>query len=333
MKSSLLPVLRQDTRWYSTYAMLKHYIRLLWLKKLQGDGLTLLDARDLFNGLLEIRPGMSKYLGTYVHILRKVLLKPTFAPTAVRSGSGQGDCRKIRFPDSGRGCGDRGSSGDVSSAESERFADQILKWRKTVAETTRYKLLSAIPPTSNIVERLSSFTRAVLRHERHQLTPNDPGDDSLPEGKRELLERCHSGCLIPANNMDTTVSEKNPTPSNIIRVFPVWWYTWVQPENTTTQSQTEDLFWRWGFSKELHSSGVEITSRRSLAVLCLGPARSSHWGSVNPGTVLHKASKKPWTTYAPAVVDPRFQRPLGSRPGAGLPAPTSSVTRGNPRVL
>ncbi|POM62680.1 hypothetical protein PHPALM_28120 [Phytophthora palmivora] len=28
-------------------------------------------------------------------------------------------------------------------------------------------------------------------------------------------------------------------------IFPVWGYPWVQPENTTTQSQAEDLFWRW----------------------------------------------------------------------------------------
>ncbi|POM78166.1 ABC Superfamily [Phytophthora palmivora] len=28
-------------------------------------------------------------------------------------------------------------------------------------------------------------------------------------------------------------------------LFPVWSYPWVQPENTTTQTQAEDLFWRW----------------------------------------------------------------------------------------
>ncbi|POM77099.1 ATP-binding cassette (ABC) Superfamily, partial [Phytophthora palmivora] len=28
-------------------------------------------------------------------------------------------------------------------------------------------------------------------------------------------------------------------------LFPVWGYPWVQPENTTTQSQPEGLFWRW----------------------------------------------------------------------------------------
>ncbi|POM67040.1 ATP-binding cassette (ABC) Superfamily [Phytophthora palmivora] len=41
-----------------------------------------------------------------------------------------------------------------------------------------------------------------------------------------------------------------------------------------------------------------------------------------------KAVKKPRTTYAP--VDPRSQQTSGSQPGAGLPAPTSSVTRGIP---
>ncbi|POM59100.1 Hypothetical protein PHPALM_36181 [Phytophthora palmivora] len=117
-----------------------------------------------------------------------------------------------------------------------------------------------------------------------------------------------------------------------------------------------------GFSKELHSSGVERTPRRSSAVLCLGPARSRiefahliakrqlhsvmeglrqqskssaqderRYGSVNPGTVHRKAAKKSRTTYAPAVVsDPRSRQPSGCQPGAGLPAPTSSVTRGNP---
>ncbi|POM67590.1 Hypothetical protein PHPALM_16380 [Phytophthora palmivora] len=35
-------------------------------------------------------------------------------------------------------------------------------------------------------------------------------------------------------------------------------------------------------------------------------------------------------TYAPAVAGPRSQQPSGSQPGAVLPAPTSSVTGGNP---
>ncbi|POM72392.1 Hypothetical protein PHPALM_10895 [Phytophthora palmivora] len=42
------------------------------------------------------------------------------------------------------------------------------------------------------------------------------------------------------------------------------------------------------------------------------------YGSVNPGTVHRKAAKKPRTTYAPAVIDPKSQQPSGSQPGAGL---------------
>ncbi|POM69457.1 Hypothetical protein PHPALM_14260 [Phytophthora palmivora] len=51
---------------------------------------------------------------------------------------------------------------------------------------------------------------------------------------------------------------------------------------------------------------------------------------MSAGTVHRKAAKKPRTTYPPAVADPKSQQPSGSQPGAGLPAPTSSVTRGNP---
>lgn len=35
-------------------------------KRLQADGLTLLDARNLCDGLIEIRPSFAKYLGTYI---------------------------------------------------------------------------------------------------------------------------------------------------------------------------------------------------------------------------------------------------------------------------
>ncbi|POM67297.1 Hypothetical protein PHPALM_16737 [Phytophthora palmivora] len=55
------------------------------------------------------------------------------------------------------------------------------------------------------------------------------------------------------------------------------------------------------------------------------------YGSVNPGTVHRKAAKKPRITYDPAVVDPKSRQPSGSQPGAGLPATTSSVTRGGAR--
>ncbi|POM58293.1 LOW QUALITY PROTEIN: ATP-binding cassette (ABC) Superfamily [Phytophthora palmivora] len=143
-------------------------------------------------------------------------------------------------------------------------------------------------------------------------------------------------------------------------LFPVWGYPWVQPENTVTQTQAEDLFWRWvslkNFTvqelKELREDRLlsYVLDQRDLRIefAHLVAKRQSHfvmeglrqqskssaqdeggYGSVNPGTVHRKAAKKPRTTYAPAV-DPKSQQALDSQPGAGLPAPTSSVTRGNP---
>ncbi|ETN04096.1 hypothetical protein PPTG_15271 [Phytophthora nicotianae INRA-310] len=55
--------------------------------------------------------------------------------------------------------------------DADGFALQILKRRKISTEPARYKLLSAIPPTSNVVERLFSVARAVLRLERHRMPP------------------------------------------------------------------------------------------------------------------------------------------------------------------
>lgn len=59
----------------------------------------------------------------------------------------------------------------VTSTGTDGFADSILKRRKIAAEQSTYKLVSAIPPTSNKVERLFSVARGVLRHQRRRLSP------------------------------------------------------------------------------------------------------------------------------------------------------------------
>ncbi|KAG2767167.1 hypothetical protein Pcac1_g21544 [Phytophthora cactorum] len=69
------------------------------------------------------------------------------------------------------GVGALSSSEVVSSEVNEGFADRILKRRKVSVDPAMYKLLSAIPPSPNIVERLFSVTRGVLRHERRRLSP------------------------------------------------------------------------------------------------------------------------------------------------------------------
>ncbi|KAE9178088.1 hypothetical protein PF002_g28162 [Phytophthora fragariae] len=59
----------------------------------------------------------------------------------------------------------------MAPADKQAFAVRTLKRRNIVAAPTTYELLQAIPPTSNMVERLFSVTRAVLCHERHRLSP------------------------------------------------------------------------------------------------------------------------------------------------------------------
>ncbi|POM65000.1 LOW QUALITY PROTEIN: Hypothetical protein PHPALM_19385, partial [Phytophthora palmivora] len=144
---------------------------------------------------------------------------------------------------------------------------------------------------------------------------------------------------IPLNEF-TSLRKK---PEDRGGLFPVWGYSWVQPENTTTQSQAEDLAMLQKLSELRHDRllsylldqrDLRIEFAHLIAKRQLHSSKSSAhdeggYGSVNPGTVHRKAAKKPRTTYAPAVVDPRYQQPSGSQPGAGLPAPTSSVTRGN----
>ncbi|KUF79348.1 hypothetical protein AM587_10010855 [Phytophthora nicotianae] len=113
-------------------------------KRLQADGLTMLDARDLCDGLVEIQPSFSK---CQVSLTDKEtdILEPFKRCTV--------------------------SNTEVQATRKEGFADRILKRRKVSAEPASYALLGAIPPTSNIVERLFSVARSVLRHERHRLSP------------------------------------------------------------------------------------------------------------------------------------------------------------------
>ncbi|POM76210.1 ATP-binding cassette (ABC) Superfamily [Phytophthora palmivora] len=98
--------------------------------------------------------------------------------------------------------------------------------------------------------------------------------------------------------------------------FPVWGYPWVQPENTTTQSQAEDLFWRWVSLKnftvhelkelredrllsyvldqrDLRIEFAHLVAKRQLHSVMEGLRQQSKsstqdergYGSVNPGTV------------------------------------------------
>ncbi|KAG3013494.1 hypothetical protein PC121_g9457 [Phytophthora cactorum] len=206
VKTPLVSVLRQDTRWSSTFSMLDRYFRLREFlsaddediadllpsrsvhrkledllsklrfvesisKKLQSDGLTLLDARYLFDGLLEQRPSFSNYLSLYADIVHS----PTFEAAVVKVPAGDSallTAEEAEELEPFKVAAESSISTEtVSSTAKEGFADRILKRRKVAAEPSTYKLLSAIPPTSNVVERLFSVARGVLRHERRRISP------------------------------------------------------------------------------------------------------------------------------------------------------------------
>ncbi|KAG6944888.1 hypothetical protein JG688_00016858, partial [Phytophthora aleatoria] len=120
-------------------------------KKLQTDDLTMLDTRDLLDGMLEVhqRSGATSVTpdAPFVH-------SPKFESAIVKPFR-------------------RGPPVAAPAAEKEdpSFAERILKRRKVDAAPSTYTLLAAIPPTSNVAERLFSSARAVLRHERHRLSP------------------------------------------------------------------------------------------------------------------------------------------------------------------
>ncbi|ETL94104.1 hypothetical protein L917_07878 [Phytophthora nicotianae] len=183
-RTPLRAVLRQDTRWSSTFSMLKRYFRIREFisadddeladylpsrtahrklaallssledlesvsKRLQINGLTLLDALYLFDGLMEIQPSFAKYIvhAALLTDAETATLKPFKRRASMTSVT------------------------ERAAVTKEGFAERILKRRKVPAAPATYMLLGAIPPTSNIVERLFSMARAVLRHERHRLSP------------------------------------------------------------------------------------------------------------------------------------------------------------------
>ncbi|KUF89893.1 hypothetical protein AM588_10002867 [Phytophthora nicotianae] len=118
-------------------------------KRLQSNGLTLLDALYLLDGLMEIQPSFAKYIvhAALLTDAETATLKPFKRRASMTSVT------------------------ERAAVTKEGFAERILNRCKVPAAPATYMLLGAIPPTSNIVERLFSMARAVLRHERHRLSP------------------------------------------------------------------------------------------------------------------------------------------------------------------
>ncbi|KAF1793110.1 hypothetical protein GQ600_15134 [Phytophthora cactorum] len=137
------------------------------------------DARLFFDGLITLRASFAKYLGERADIVyaadfeaacvkiqegrahqlsraQKAAVSQLVvreAPATGAASDGAQDAAKRRKT--------TGSSGD----EEESFVELLKSARKA------YPLVAAIPPTSNIVERLFSVARLTLGLERHNLLP------------------------------------------------------------------------------------------------------------------------------------------------------------------
>ncbi|KAG3085237.1 hypothetical protein PI125_g19285 [Phytophthora idaei] len=145
-ETPLPPVLRQETRWSSTFAMLDRYVRLRRIlsadddemadlllsrsthrslqtlleemkdiesisKKIQSDGLTLLQARELFDRLLELKPSFASYLASNAEIVHS----PAFESGAVKLSREAAAAQPARM-------------------QKEGLADRILKRRNVVKQ-------------------------------------------------------------------------------------------------------------------------------------------------------------------------------------------------------
>ncbi|POM63963.1 ABC Superfamily [Phytophthora palmivora] len=122
------------------------------------------------------------------------------------------------------------------------------------------------------------------------------------------IEAARCVLLAPHQNplKELTIFRKKPEDRG--GLFTMWGYPWVQPENTITQSQAEDLFWRWVSLKNFTVQDAHLIAKRQLHSAMEGLRQQSKssaqdergYGSVNPETVHRKAAKKPPTTYAQA---------------------------------
>eukprot|EP00644_Phytophthora_capsici_P008312 jgi/Phyca11/114634/e_gw1.26.394.1 len=141
-KTSLRPIIRQDTRWSSTFSMVHRYFKLLeHLDPTDDDIVDVLPAPSCNKRLLLQLKDLKK-----VESVSKALQATKVTLLDVR----------VWFD----GSEDEGS-----------FVESLQKRRRLAAVHPRYDLLSSIPPTSNLVERFFSVSRTTYGQERHSLQP------------------------------------------------------------------------------------------------------------------------------------------------------------------
>ncbi|ETP05005.1 hypothetical protein F441_18303 [Phytophthora nicotianae CJ01A1] len=202
-KTELRPVIRQTTRWSSTFDMVKRYFELLEFldvddddimellpspasnkrlralfkelkdvesvaKALQGRDTDLLDVRQWFDELLALKPQFATYLGPQAEIVHS----PDFESGCVRVLRGLQD-RLTRAEEAVLGPFVRLAehTDEDSDDDDLSFVERLRKRRRLGEPSVSYEQLKTIPPTSNVVERFFSVARVTFGQQRHGLLP------------------------------------------------------------------------------------------------------------------------------------------------------------------
>ncbi|RLN87599.1 hypothetical protein BBJ28_00027238 [Nothophytophthora sp. Chile5] len=204
-QTPLRPVLRNATRWSSTFAMIVRFFELkdficteddkiaalmpsrceenklqalledlkdfesTSLKLQSADGVSLLDVRDLFDALIEQYPTLSDYLAADAAIVHD----EEFESACVSVLLGESDRLSARQRVLLRPFETRtASSQETATVTKIGFAEKALKKRKEERQgRVEYPLLPYIPPTSNCVERFFSQAKHLLSHHRTRMLP------------------------------------------------------------------------------------------------------------------------------------------------------------------
>ncbi|EGZ27413.1 hypothetical protein PHYSODRAFT_471883 [Phytophthora sojae] len=159
LKTPLRPVIRQDTRWSSTFKMVRRYLQLLEFLDAEDD-----DLMDLLPP-----PAMNKRLRALyqelcdIESVSKVLQGHDVDLLNVREWFDELIAVKPQY---GRYIGNEEEEDPAAS-----FVERLRKHRRLAQDRVKYEQLKSIPPTSNVVERFFSIARVTFGHQRHGLLP------------------------------------------------------------------------------------------------------------------------------------------------------------------
>ncbi|POM60416.1 LOW QUALITY PROTEIN: hypothetical protein PHPALM_30732 [Phytophthora palmivora] len=196
IKTTLRPVIRQDTRWSFSFAMLHRYFKLLEhidkedddiadvipgpacnrrlltllkdveyvSKALQGSA-DMQDVREWFDALLPLSRNS-------LTIWAQVLIYPDFESGCVRVLHGN----TYRHTQAEKAVLQPFAVTDtvvpiLDEEQSSSFVVRLQKRRKIASRVQKYTLVRSIPPTSIIVERFFSIVRTTFGQERNSLHP------------------------------------------------------------------------------------------------------------------------------------------------------------------